>query len=96
MRGSSQIIGLDSPARRYTAAHVTMATETAGRSDHPTCPTRPDRRALLTTGETLIVPGADRIGSPLLHGFLFSSMSPATFPVLERLEKERRNHQHRL
>ena len=51
--------------------------------------------ALLITGETLVVPGADRIASPLLHGVLFSSMRPATFPVLDRLEKERRNRQHR-
>ena len=47
-RGSSQIVGFDSPLRRYTAAQVTMATETAGRTDHPICPTRPDRRAAQT------------------------------------------------
>lgn len=42
------MIGSASPATTYTAAQLTIATEIAGRTDHPTRPTRPDRRAAQT------------------------------------------------
>lgn len=48
MAGTSQMAGIDSPAKTYTAAHAAIPTDAAGSSDHAILPTRPESRAAHT------------------------------------------------